>query len=409
MKLNSFTRLACTALSAATLCVASNCVLPNNTTRAAEPNTADEAVAAGEPVIRNGDRVALVGAGWVERMQEHEWLETILTSQQPNVTFRNVGWAGDTVFGDARAVFGSQQDGFARLCRDIEQAQPTVAILCYGENEAQKGEAELAKFVANYERLLTKLSELKCRSVLLIPRKREAGHADAPASDRFNKSFHQYAEAIRTLASKNNLGLVDLENFKANEKLTRDGIYWTEQGYIAASIEVANQLGYKLAAPKFSIDWKTKTIAFESTATGKLTELQINAKSAEKAIDVQLKSASGLVPIPFATIELKNAPSEKSEVVVIVDGKEYKPGDQVPVFAGQLRNLQVEIAKKNQWFFHRFRPQNETYLFLFRKHEQGNNAVEVEQMLPHVESLEKSIQTLRQSGTESKFSIVEKA
>ncbi len=35
------------------------------------------------------------------------------------------------------------------------------------------------------------------------------------------------------------------------------------------------------------------------------------------------------------------------------------------------------ILKKNELYFHRYRPQNETYLFLFRKHEQGNNAVEI--------------------------------
>ena len=30
------------------------------------------------------------------------------------------------------------------------------------------------------------------------------------------------------------------------------------------------------------------------------------------------------------------------------------------------------INRKNRLFFHRYRPQNETYLYLFRKHEQGN-------------------------------------
>ena len=46
----------------------------------------------------------------------------------------------------------------------------------------------------------------------------------------------------------------------------------------------------------------------------------------------------------------------------------------------QIETIQAAIQKKNEWFFHRYRPQNETYLFLFRKHEQGNNAVEVDRM-----------------------------
>jgi lysophospholipase L1-like esterase len=40
-------------------------------------------------------------------------------------------------------------------------------------------------------------------------------------------------------------------------------------------------------------------------------------------------------------------------------------------------NLRQAILKKSELFFHHYRPQNETYLRLFRKHEQGNNAAEI--------------------------------
>ena len=39
--------------------------------------------------------------------------------------------------------------------------------------------------------------------------------------------------------------------------------------------------------------------------------------------------------------------------------------------------LRDAVVRSNRQFFYRYRPQNETYLFLFRKHEQGNNAAEV--------------------------------
>ena len=51
--------------------------------------------------------------------------------------------------------------------------------------------------------------------------------------------------------------------------------------------------------------------------------------------------------------------------------------------------------KKNELYFHRYRPQNETYLFLFRKHEQGNNAVEVPQFEALVAEQEKRIRQLK--------------
>jgi len=44
---------------------------------------------------------------------------------------------------------------------------------------------------------------------------------------------------------------------------------------------------------------------------------------------------------------------------------------------------------------HRSRPENVTYLFLFRKHEQGNNAVEIPQFDPLIEADEKEIERLK--------------
>jgi hypothetical protein len=46
-------------------------------------------------------------------------------------------------------------------------------------------------------------------------------------------------------------------------------------------------------------------------------------------------------------------------------------------------------------FFHRWRPANETYLFLFRKHEQGNNAKEIPQFDPIIEKQEVEIEKIR--------------
>jgi len=49
------------------------------------------------------------------------------------------------------------------------------------------------------------------------------------------------------------------------------------------------------------------------------------------------------------------------------------------------------IVKKNELYFHRWRPQNETYLFGFRKHEQGRNGIEIPKFDPLVEAKEKEI------------------
>ena len=61
----------------------------------------------------------------------------------------------------------------------------------------------------------------------------------------------------------------------------------------------------------------------------------------------------------------------------------------------QVEQLRKTINAKNLLFFYRWRPQNITYLFGFRKHEQGNNAVEIPQFDPLVEAKEKEIARLR--------------
>jgi hypothetical protein len=61
----------------------------------------------------------------------------------------------------------------------------------------------------------------------------------------------------------------------------------------------------------------------------------------------------------------------------------------------QFQNLIKLIKQKDFLFFNRYRPQNETYLFLFRKHEQGNNAVEIPQFDPLIEELDQKIAALK--------------
>jgi hypothetical protein len=67
------------------------------------------------------------------------------------------------------------------------------------------------------------------------------------------------------------------------------------------------------------------------------------------------------------------------------------PGMAKELKTGDTESLLQLIRKKNELFFHRYRPQNVTYLFLFRKHEQGNNAVDIPKFDPLVKGLEEQI------------------
>ncbi|HJT77633.1 MAG TPA: hypothetical protein VJ739_10575, partial [Gemmataceae bacterium] len=78
--------------------------------------------------LRSGDRVVFLGSAVVEREQLAGYWETALTSAFPDrdVTFRNLGWSGDTVWGEARASFDTQREGYQRLLDRTRACKPTV-------------------------------------------------------------------------------------------------------------------------------------------------------------------------------------------------------------------------------------------------------------------------------------------
>lgn len=61
-------------------------------------------------------------------------------------------------------------------------------------------------------------------------------------------------------------------------------------------------------------------------------------------------------------------------------------------FAAEAAPVYEKILWKNELFFHRFRPQNETYLRGFRKHEQGQNAKEILEFEPLIEEQDQKLQ-----------------
>jgi hypothetical protein len=96
----------------------------------------------------------------------------------------------------------------------------------------------------------------------------------------------------------------------------------------------------------------------------------------------------------------------KGRYVLSIDGRPVADADAEgwtkggQVISGGPEQDQVEalrraINEKNRLYFYRWRPQNETYLFGFRKHEQGNNAREIPLFDPLIEEQEKEIARLR--------------
>ena len=121
--------------------------------------------------LHAGDRVLFVGGTLVERAQRFGYVEAALTAAFPDrdVIFRNLGWSGDTVWGEARARFGTAADGFEHLETHVYAERPTLIFVAYGGNEAFAGAAGLDTFVTGLNQLLDVLSTTGATLVLMTP------------------------------------------------------------------------------------------------------------------------------------------------------------------------------------------------------------------------------------------------
>ena len=170
--------------------------------------------------------MVLIGDALIEREQEQGMVETFITLLNPDktITFRNLGWSGDTVFGTARARFGTEADGFQHLKEHVLALKPTVLIVGYGMTDSFAGEAGLPRFKSGMNHLLDVLAETQARVVLLSPIAHEDLGRPLPDPTRHNEVLRLYSAAIREIAAERGAWFVDLfEQFSISPRSGRQG------------------------------------------------------------------------------------------------------------------------------------------------------------------------------------------
>ena len=289
--------------------------------------------------LKDGDRVAFLGDVLMERSQTYGHIESALTTSFPdaNVTYRNLGWSGDTPTGIARAGLSLLQagkapadEGFKQLMKQLDLVKPTVIFFGYGMASSLDEDGSTESFEKEFRALLKAIGEAPVgkgiRYVFVSPIKHEKLGGKWPDPSRHNEHLKGYVDVLEKLAKETDSPFVNLySELRSGEKLTQDGIHLTDKGYL-------------------------------ETARVMVRELD-------------------LPPSPYFL-------SSKSV---------------------QAQALREVVLKKNELFFHRSRPQNMAYILGFRKHEQGQNAVEIPQFDPLVEKEEVKIALLRKLDANDGF------
>jgi lysophospholipase L1-like esterase len=298
-------------------------------------------------LLHKGDRVALVGGGLIERARLNGYLESALTlGAGPKVSglkFRNLGWSGDTVFNDARSYFGKPQEGRDRLKKIIAEWKPSVVLLNYG--------AEVA------------LSSGRAWTDEPTASKRSAGSWDQSLAV-FLEGYGKMLEQIRKGVGD------DLREIVIVAPPPFENLGSPLPDHQDNNRRLAKVRG---ALQTFAKEKKVWFVDLFGAMGGDKLEKKVSTKAF---------THDGL---HFT----KHGYRELASRLALGLGYEAIQPDTLT------ENLRKGIIEKNRLFFHRWRPANETYLYLFRKHEQGNNAKEIPQFDPIIEEREKEIEAIR--------------
>jgi lysophospholipase L1-like esterase len=352
--------------------------------------------------LRDGDRVVFVGDGWVEREQRDGFIELALTTACPefDLTFRNVGWSGDTVHGEARDHVTNPPTSYEHLLEQITAPRPTVLLLGYGGNLAFEGRDALPAFRAGLDTLLTDLGDTEARCVLIAPVPHDAHTSLSPNAAAFNENLALARDALAEAAQQRSCRFVDLyagllDAFRANDPLTEDGIYLNAAGYRAAARIIAEALGAPPPMDRLSLDF---------SAPNREAAIETFRRTDDAWHFALLPDALPHTEGPAHEVKIDGLPRgtftlwDGSQQVATASARQWSDGRQFdprPREVARREALRRAIVEKNRLYFRRFRPQNETYLVGFRRYEQGQNAPELEQLDPLIGALENEIGRLR--------------
>ncbi|WP_185958257.1 SGNH/GDSL hydrolase family protein [Fodinibius sediminis] len=362
--------------------------------------------------LENEDRVVLLGNSLIQYDQQHGYIEYALTTRWPqkDITFRNLGWTGDTVHGKARTYYTTPPGPYELLIDQLKEVEPTVVFVGYGANEAYEGEEGIPDFRQGLNKLLDDIEKMEARAVLLSPIPHMSQMLAEEELNARNKNLKLYSEVIAEVASARHIRFINLfkpfQGLDNSDQFTTDGVHLNENGYYYLASVMEDGLGLPPRKWRVEIDRARK----DAKATGMATILE--AQFGDEEINFTL--GSQLLPLPppdsDTVIEIQTRDftinglgrgcytlSEGPADIISASAERWSEGVEIErgLLFEQANELQELIVNKNQLYFRKYRPVNRTYLVGFRSFEQGQNTKELEQLDLFITRMEDQVFQLR--------------
>ena len=183
---------------------------------------------AGDFLIRDGDRVVFLGDSITEQLLYTTYIEAYALTRHPGwkLTFRNVGWGGDTSWlrqrahPDEKQLFAADEsaqqkmvkDSVGRgLSRDVLPLQPTFVTVKFGMNDHSYQpfrEDNFHAYVRSQAEIAKDLEAAGARVAFLTAQPIEDKRPD-PDKDVRNQSLRRFSDGLKNVAAKTGAAFVD--------------------------------------------------------------------------------------------------------------------------------------------------------------------------------------------------------
>lgn len=349
-----------------------------------------------------------LGDTLLEREGTYGYLETRLHEQLPDrkFTVRNLAFSADTPLGWSRASFDPAAKGFERLKEQLDLVKPTVVFLGYGmaaslqEMTDRSNDPTLNPDPARYGTEPMSAARFKRELGQLMDAIVEISSRDTPVANQSNDRASLNGTAVRGTATAAELSAaattaeVAVASTKPNPRDAQGGRPMVRVRFVLLSPirhEDLRELKPSLPDPT----QHNKLLQQYSKAVGELARER-------GALFVDFFN---LHPDKLHLTSNGIHPTQSGyQTISILLGQELGMEDRAGHEATADPSLRAAVIRKNELFFHRWRPANSTYLFGFRKHEQGQNAKEIPEFDPLIEAADAEVDRLKRANTQAQTS-----
>ena len=362
--------------------------------------------AAADFFIKDGDSVAFLGDSITEQRLYTTYIEAYALTRHPNwkLSFRNVGWGGDTSWlrqrahPDEKVLFAADESAQQKMVeesvgrglkRDVLPLRPTVVTVKFGMNDHSYQpfrEDIFHAYVRSQDEIAKVLKANGARVAFLTPQPIEDKRPD-PDKDARNESLRKFSDGLKEVCSKEGALFVDqfdpymaimLRERASNPSVViggGDAVHPGPIGHTVMAWAVLKGLGATPLVSRAEVDYATKKASTTQcrvqnlkVADGTLSFDRLD-EALPMPIDPRAEAAVKLAPVldelDLYELRVTGLPSGSYELTI--DGEAAAKGTADDLAKGvnlatqagpitkQAQQVLELVFKKNNQFFTRWR------------------------------------------------------